>query len=218
MRWYPGRGPAAVASEFVPIAEENGTIHAIGRTVLREACATVAGWRADGLVDEAFGLAVNISARQLDRPDIADEVLAAVTGAGLDPNTVWLEVTETALIADRDRAVAALAALRRAGVRVSIDDFGTGYGSLGLLQQLPVDALKVDRSFVERLLDDPGAETITATILSLASAFGLEVVAEGIERPEQHERLRAMGCTLGQGYLFSRPLVADELRSRILEA
>ena len=113
---------------------------------------------------------------------------------------------------------AALAALRRAGIRVSVDDFGTGYGSLGLLQQLPVDALKVDRSFVERLLDDPGAETITATILSLASAFGLEVVAEGIERPEQHERLRAMGCTLGQGYLFSRPLVADELRSRILEA
>ena len=165
--------------------------------------------------DLEFGLALNISARQLDRADIADEVLAAITEAGLDPRTVWLEVTETALIADRDRAVAALAAVRRAGIRVSIDDFGTGYGSLGLLQQLPVDALKVDRSFVDRLLDDPGAETITATILSLASAFGLEVVAEGIERPEQRERLRAMGCTLGQGYLFSRPLVADELRTRI---
>jgi len=216
VRWCPGGGEPTLASEFIPIAEENGTIHAIGRSVLREACATVAAWHAEGVVAPDFALAVNVSARQLDRSDLVDEITSALAQSGLDPHTVWLEVTETALIADHERAVATLAALRRTGIRVSIDDFGTGYGSLGLLQQLPVDALKIDRSFVGRLLEDRGADAITGTVLALATAFGLEVVAEGIERPEQRDRLRSMGCSLGQGYLFSRPVFADELESRFL--
>lgn len=208
-RWRPGRGDEVVASSFVPVAEENGTIVPIGRAVLREACRTVGAWRRSGVVGPRFRLGVNVSARQLDRRSLIDEVDAALADAGLAPEDLVLEVTETALIGDLERAAAVLGALRARGVRIAIDDFGTGYGSLGLLQQLPVDILKIDRSFVGRMLDEPGAEAITRTVTALAGALGLGAVAEGVETVEQRDRIEALGCRYAQGYLFARPLTAD---------
>ena len=210
VRWTPGRRDEVVASDFVPIAEENGTIVPIGRAVLDEACRTVAGWRRDGLVAPDFTVSVNVSARQLAGDGLAADVDAALAASGLPPESLCLEVTETSLIRDLDVAASVLSQIRRRGVRVAIDDFGTGYGSLGLLQQLPVDQLKVDRSFVSRLGEDRDAEVIASTVTALANGLGLDLVAEGVETPEQRDRLLAVGCGRGQGFLFARPASAAE--------
>lgn len=213
VRWRPGRGEQVDAATFVPVAEANGTIVPIGRAVLTEACRSLGAWCREGLVTPGFTLSVNVSARQLDRAALVAEVDAAVAGAGIEPSALCLEVTETALIADLDHAASVLGAIRDQGVRVAIDDFGTGYGSLGLLQHLPVDELKLDRSFVTRLTEDAGADVIARAVCGLAAGLGLGLVAEGVETPVQQQRLAALGCERAQGYLFSRPLDAAGLRA-----
>jgi diguanylate cyclase (GGDEF)-like protein len=213
VRWRPGHGDQVAAASFVPVAEANGTIVPIGRAVLTDACRTLGGWRRDGLVGPEFTLSVNVSARQLDRAALVAEVEEALAAAGVEPSALCLEVTETALIADLGHAASVLGAIRELGVRVSIDDFGTGYGSLGLLQHLPVDELKLDRSFVSRLTEDAGADVITRAVCGLATGLGLGLVAEGIETPEQLERLRALGCSRAQGFLFARPVDPEAFRS-----
>jgi hypothetical protein len=165
----------------------------------------VAAWRHSGW---AIGLSVNFSLRQVSTGRFADSVLAALTDSGLPAGALTLEVTEQVLVEGAGPMVSGLAALRQRGVRLAIDDFGTGYASLAYLRELPVDIIKIDPSFVAGLGTDGTLALLTRTIVQVGHDLGIEVVAEGIERPEQLELLRAMGCGLGQGYLVARPMTA----------
>jgi diguanylate cyclase (GGDEF)-like protein len=206
VRWrHPARGEVS-PGEFIPLAEDTGMILAIGRWVLREACRQVKAWQERWPAPAPLTIAVNLSARQLQHPGIVDEVRAALAAAGLDPQSLVLEITETAIMEHLDAAIALLTELRRLGVRLALDDFGTGYSSLSYLQRLPVDILKIDRSFVAGVARSTEDSALARGILTLGQTLGLETVAEGIETAEQLAALRALGCQLGQGYLFARPL------------
>jgi diguanylate cyclase (GGDEF)-like protein/PAS domain S-box-containing protein len=206
VRWrHPARGEVS-PGEFIPLAEDTGMILAIGRWVLREACRQVKAWQERWPAPAPLTIAVNLSARQLQHPGIVDEVRAALAAAGLDPQSLVLEITETAIMEHLDAAITLLTELRRLGVRLALDDFGTGYSSLSYLQRLPVDILKIDRSFVAGVARSTEDSALARGILTLGQTLGLETVAEGIETAEQLAALRALGCQLGQGYLFARPL------------
>jgi EAL domain-containing protein (putative c-di-GMP-specific phosphodiesterase class I) len=184
--------------------------------VLRTACRAAAGWG-----DPDAFVSVNVSARQLQRPDFPAEVAAALADAGLRPERLVLELTESVLVADTEATLVRLHALKALGVRLAVDDFGTGYSSLAYLHRFPLDVLKVDKAFVDRLgRADGGAAggreaALARTVLDLGAALGLRCVAEGVERPDQHAELRALGCAWGQGYLFDRPLPPDAIAGRL---
>jgi EAL domain-containing protein (putative c-di-GMP-specific phosphodiesterase class I) len=207
VRWqHPVRG-LLPPSAFIGIAEDSGAILSIGSWVLETAARQLANWqRRYGL--PALSLSVNVSMRQLDEPGFAEHVSDILTRTGLDPANLVVEITETVLAGPSGRAAPALDALRRLGVRVALDDFGTGYSSIGYLHTLPVDILKIDRSFVSGEQADTRDDVLLATIVSLGQRLGLEVIPEGIEQPDQLERLRALGCQTGQGFLMSRPVSA----------
>jgi diguanylate cyclase (GGDEF)-like protein len=208
IRWqHPTRGLVAPDS-FIPLAEETGLIAAIGRWVLSEACRQAADWAADGL---AIGISVNVSAYQLGRNGFADDVRRALQESRIDPSSLTLEITETALMRDVRAACEHLLEIRALGVRVAIDDFGTGYASLSQLQRMPVDILKIDRSFVSALSDGGHGRGLLEAILGVGRSLSLTVVAEGIEEHEQLRMLEEMGCQLAQGFLLGRPSAADEL-------
>jgi diguanylate cyclase (GGDEF)-like protein/PAS domain S-box-containing protein len=208
LRWdHPERGLLAPA-EFLDVAERSGFIVELGELVLDRACRQAAAWRHAGA---DILLAVNVSTRQLADVSLADRFSGILQASGFDPAYLWLEVTETAIVEELDRAALALRALVQLGVGVSIDDFGTGWASLTYLQTFPVHALKVDGSFVGGLGRDGNATAIVRSILLLGAELGLFVVAEGVETEAQHELLRSMGCTLGQGYFYGRPLPAAEV-------
>ena len=204
VRW-PRSGGKVAPAEFLSIAEDSGLIVTLGDWVLREACAQVARWRESGW---QVGLSVNFSPRQVSAARFADSVLAVLDGTGLPRTALTLEVTERVLIDAPEPMIDGLAELRQPGVRLAIDDFGTGYASLAYLRQLPVDIIKIDPSFVAGLGTDGTLAMLTRTIVQVGHDLGIEIVAEGIERPEQLELLRAMGCGLGQGYLVARPMTA----------
>jgi diguanylate cyclase (GGDEF)-like protein/PAS domain S-box-containing protein len=215
VRWqHPTRGLLA-PGEFIAVAESTGLIRAIGDFVLREACAQTIRWEQAGGV--ALRISVNVSPRQLLDSDYVDQVRAALADTGLAPERLTLEMTESVLIDDRSETLDALTALHDFGIRLAIDDFGTGYSSLSYLHRFPVDVLKIDRSFVERLGggDDGGDGTLVSTILHLGQSLQLETVAEGIERPQEMLILRRQGCTTGQGFHFSPP-VAPEVVGEML--
>jgi diguanylate cyclase (GGDEF)-like protein/PAS domain S-box-containing protein len=195
--------------EFVPIAEETGLIVELGSWVLVEACRRAAGWQALRPDGPPAHVAVNISTRQLHEPGLERVVAAALDHSDLDPGLLTLEITEGALADAEPEAEETLHALRRLGVRLSIDDFGAGYSSLGRLRRLPVDELKIDRSFIGEVSE--GEAPLVDAILAMASRLGLSVVAEGIETAEQAAFLADARCDRGQGYLFAKPLVPDEL-------
>jgi diguanylate cyclase (GGDEF)-like protein len=202
LRWnHPEHGLVSPA-EFIPIAEETGLIVAIGRWVLEEA--TRHARRLEAAAGGPLRINVNLSAKQLQYAGIVDDVRSALRSSGLAPERLVLELTESVLLEDGDLAVERLNALKALGVRLALDDFGTGFSSLSYLSRLPVDVLKLDRSFLR-----DGAPALTAGIVSLGQAVGLQVVAEGIETEEQWYALRALGCDYGQGYLFARPLAAE---------
>ena len=206
VRWdHPTRGTLG-AGEFVPLAEENGTILAIDRWVLEVACTQLAEWTAGGVVDDDFVLRVNISARHLEQRDLVDRVRAQLEQSGVAPERLCLEITETALMRDVERALVVLTELNAVGVRLAVDDFGTGYSSLGSLKRFPLQVLKIDRSFIDGLPDDPDDTAIATTVLRLADALGLSTTAEGVESVAQLECLRELGCPTAQGYVFSEPL------------
>ncbi|HUZ27073.1 MAG TPA: sensor domain-containing phosphodiesterase [Streptosporangiaceae bacterium] len=204
VRWSPHGAPMP-PREFLGVAEDSGLIVPLGDWVLREACAQVAQWRASGW---EIGLSVNFSLRQVSAARFAESVLAALDHSGLSHSALTLEVTEQVLVEGAGPMVEGLARLRQKGVRLAIDDFGTGYASLAYLRELPVDIIKIDPSFVAGLGTDGTLALLTRTIVQVGHDLGIEVVAEGIERPEQLELLRAMGCGLGQGYLVARPMAA----------
>jgi diguanylate cyclase (GGDEF)-like protein len=215
LRWYhPTAGPIPPA-RFIPLAEENGLIVPIGTWVLREACQQNAAWQRMGY--QRIRVSVNVSALQFARPDFVQTVSQALDECGLEPHWLDLELTESLLMRDIDSVRLRLAELRALGVGISIDDFGTGYSSLAYLQQLPIESLKIDQSFVRDIGTGPGASapapTLVKTILSLAHNLGMKVVAEGVETPEQLEFLRAAACDRGQGYLLARPMPAEQMLS-----
>jgi diguanylate cyclase (GGDEF)-like protein/PAS domain S-box-containing protein len=215
-RWnHPTRG-LVQPDQFIPLAEETGLIVAIGRWVLQEGCRAAAELQALTPSDQALRLGVNLSVRQLQHPDIVQDVRAALDASGLDPGTLVLEVTESVMMADAELAAMRLHELRALGARIALDDFGTGYSSLSYLGHFPIDILKMDRSFLapDAALEPSG---LAAAIVALGATLGVEVVAEGIERWDQKRALRALGCEFGQGYLIGRPMDADAIRRWLLE-
>jgi diguanylate cyclase (GGDEF)-like protein len=203
IRWdSPTRG-VVQPDDFIPVLEETGLIVDIGRWVLGQACAQGAAWRCTGY---PVGIAVNVSARQLDSDQIVQDVEHALTESGLDPGALTLEITETTLMRDAQETVRRLTAIKSLGVRIAIDDFGTGYSSLGHLRQFPVDALKIDRSFITGLAHNLEGESLIHTLVQLGKALSIETIAEGIEQPNELSLLREECCDGGQGFLFARPL------------
>ena len=211
LRWRPDARAAddrelTPPSEFIAVAEETGLIVPIGEWVLREACAHLARWRDVSPERAPDRVSINLSGRQLASTDLVDVVERALETAGLPPSVLCMEVTESVLMDDIELAVGALKALKALGVEIAIDDFGTGYSSLAHLRRFPVDMLKIDHSFVDGLGRNPEDAAIVRAVIALAQTLELTVVAEGVERPEQLEALRALGCERAQGNLFSSPL------------
>jgi diguanylate cyclase len=207
LRWtHPARGPLSPA-EFIPAAERTGLIVPIGMWVLRRALTELAGWMD---ANPRARVAVNVAARQLQEPGFADQVAAALVDAGLAPERLVLEVTESAVLEGR-RALDTLHDLARHGVRLALDDFGTGQSSLGLLRTCPVNVIKLDKSFVDEVTTSDQRAAVATAVVQMADALGLIAVAEGIETEAQARRLAELGYTRGQGYHFARPLPAAEL-------
>ena len=205
VRWqHPEHGMLS-PDTFIPLAEETGLIVPLGLWVLREACRQTVCWQ-ERWPQQQLEISVNLSARQFQQPSLVDDVAAVLAETGLPPAQLRLELTESTLMKDADGARAMLQRLKQMGVQLAIDDFGTGYSSLSYLKCFPVDTLKVDRSFIDGVVDDPQDAAIVEGILALARSLNLSVTAEGIELPEQFTHLRALGCEQGQGYLFARPL------------
>jgi EAL domain-containing protein (putative c-di-GMP-specific phosphodiesterase class I) len=210
VRWNHPRRGLLPPTDFIPAAEQTGAIVALGDWVFAEACRQVKAW--NDAYPRALSLSVNISARQLLDPDLVQKLRTALTDNGLDPSCMTLEINEGALLQNVEEARHRLRELKSLGVRLAIDDFGTGSSSLGVLREFPIDELKIDRTFVRGMVEDPAeGATLVRAILGLARALHLEVVAEGIELPEQLDGLRESGCDSGQGFLFATPVVADEI-------
>ncbi len=208
LRWrHPTRG-LVMPTEFIPIAEHSGLIVPIGRWVLARACSSAAAWRREG---HQIGVAVNVSARQIDREGLVAEVREALRASGLEPSALTLEVTETTIMQDAAAVASRLHALKQIGVRVAVDDFGTGYSSLAYLRQFPVHSLKIDRSFVAGLARSKEAAPLIHTLVRLGKMLGLQTIAEGIEDRRQLAVLRRERCDCGQGFLYSPPLPQDEV-------
>ncbi|MDH5333760.1 MAG: GGDEF domain-containing phosphodiesterase, partial [Thermoleophilia bacterium] len=207
LRWtHPVRGPISPA-EFVPLAEETGLINDIGNWVIQRACRETRAWQM-AMPDHAkLAANVNLSARQVLQPTFRNDVMGILAETGLAPERLVLEITEGTLLEDVEGVSARLAELRGLGIRIAIDDFGTGFSSLGYLQRFPVDELKIAKEFVDEVTDPRRARLVEA-IVTLARSLDLGTVAEGIETEEQRDRLRELGCQLGQGYLFARPVAA----------
>jgi EAL domain-containing protein (putative c-di-GMP-specific phosphodiesterase class I) len=211
VRWqHPDRGLLS-PGEFIPAAEQTGLIVPLGNWVLREACRQMQAWREAFPGRQPF-LSVNLSPRQLYEAELVDEVRDALEETRLDPGALVLELTEGALLQGVEETRRKLVGLKALGVKLAIDDFGSGSSSLGYLGDFPVDILKIDRSFIRGISDNPGEGPILVqAILDLARALHLETVAEGIELPEQLAALRTSGCASGQGFLFARPVTSDRI-------
>jgi EAL domain-containing protein (putative c-di-GMP-specific phosphodiesterase class I) len=213
LRWrHPERGMVG-PNTFIVVAEETGLIAPIGHIVLVEACAQLSAWRAQGLDLEY--VAVNVSSRQFRQPNFVELVEAALRKHAVPAGCLELEITESLLLNDADTVVAMLNQLKSLGVRISIDDFGTGYSSMAYLERLPFDALKIDISFIRKIRDDGEGGTIAATIMAMAHSLGKSVVAEGVQTQAQVDFLRKLNCELVQGYLYSRPLPAEDLAAYV---
>jgi diguanylate cyclase (GGDEF)-like protein/PAS domain S-box-containing protein len=217
VRWHhPTRGMVS-PMDFIPIAEETGLIVPIGTWVLQQSCRQVRAWIEAGASPDIF-VSVNVSSRQLDGPALPEIVSSALAMNNLAPQRLKLEITESAVMRDFEVTLGLLNRLKQIGAGLSLDDFGTGYSSLSLLKRLPIDTLKVDRSFVSSMVADPSGVRMVEAILQLARLFRLKVVAEGIEREEEAELLRAFSCEYGQGWLFGKPLPPEACLERLLAA
>jgi diguanylate cyclase (GGDEF)-like protein len=218
VRWrHPTRGLVA-PDEFIHLAEETGTIHALGEWVIAEACAQAAAWRRRRPADDGFFVSVNLSPRQLQHPDVVEKIELALDRSGMAPARLVVELTETAMFQDTAATILKLDALRSRGVRIALDDFGTGYSSLGYLRRFPVDILKIARDFVVPADGTDGDWAFAHAIVALGQTLGLQIIAEGIEEFGQSERLRQLGCDLGQGYWFGRPVEPHDLEVRLFAA
>jgi diguanylate cyclase (GGDEF)-like protein len=217
VRWaHPERGLVA-PSEFIPLAEETGLITHIGRYVLQESCRQLRAWHRE-FADQVLMVSVNVSPRQLSQPDLLQDVEAILAETGLDPRSLVLEVTESAIIENPEAANEVFAQLSALGIRLSLDDFGTGYSSLSYLHRFPFDKLKIDRSFITSVADDVRKAEIVRSITALGGNLGMELVAEGVETVEQRDALAGLNCRYAQGYFFSRPVNAAAARALMRDA
>lgn len=210
LRWdRPDHGPVS-PELFIPVAERTALINQIGKWVITEGCRKFSEWRKTLPDDFDCVLSVNVSPRQIKQEDLADQFESALTEIGLDPKYLKIEITESAVLEDLDRAVHTLEELHKLGIRIAIDDFGTGYSSLSTLLRVPIDTIKIDRSFTSTIESDPAALRIVGAIINMADSLGKDIVAEGIETESQAAIIRDMGAQYGQGYLYSRPVPAEQ--------
>ena len=215
LRWrHPERGLISPL-QFIPLAEETGLIVPIGRWVLQEATKQAAAWQNRSPLGR-LRMSVNVSVRQFQHPDLVNDVAEALCASGLDPKLLTLEITESLFAQDTEETTRKIELLKGLGVRLALDDFGTGYSSLSYLRRFPIDTLKIDKSFVDSVANSPEGYAVVAAITQLSQTLRLEVVAEGMENGDQVEALRGLGCPLGQGYHFSRPLVAGDAVKALL--
>ncbi len=217
VRWQHPRRGIVSPLEFIPLAEENGLIVPLGRWAIQEACRQVRVWQKEIPVDEPIALNVNLSARQLRHPNIVRDIADALDDSGLLPSRLILEITESVLMVDTAATLNRLFQLKSLGVRLAVDDFGTGYSSFAYLRRFPVDILKIDKSFVDGVATEPTASALVDAMIRIGKTLRMETIAEGVERIEQADRLRALQCDIGQGYLFSRPLPSDAITSLLRE-
>jgi len=224
VRWnHPERGMVP-PNDFVSVAEDTGLILPIGQWILREACRQMREWQEKYPLSDALIISVNLSAVQLEQPDLSKQIAETLEESRLDPKCLRLEITESVIMHNAEQAIITVNELRKMGVRVSIDDFGTGYSSLSYLHKFPVDTLKVDRSFINRIDTKGENAAIIQTIITLACNLNMDVVAEGVETAEQLSYLREINCDYVQGYYYSRPvdnlsaaeMVKDLVRSKYL--
>lgn len=215
LRWDSLEMGAISPFHFIPLAEETGLIYEIGKWVLKTACMQCKEWQDQGL--PPIRVAVNLSARQFRNQDLLQSLVTILEETGLEPSWLELEITESAVMEHEEQAIETLHKFRKMGMRVAMDDFGTGYSSLGYLKRLPIDVLKIDRAFIKDLPDESGDLAIVETVIALARTLGLEVVAEGVETKSQLDLLKNLGCDCVQGYLFSRPVPADQLTEMLTE-
>lgn len=211
VRWQHPRRGIVLPTRFISLAEESGAIAPLGRWVLLEACQRASEWYSSGSVGANSMISVNVSATQLQQATFVSEVAGILRETGLDPNRLVLEVTESTMMQDPAWTANALTQLKGLGVRIAIDDFGTGYSSLSSLRQFPFDILKIDKSFIDSVAEATPEQKLTRTIIELGKTLNVQIVAEGIERPEQLRSLQALGCHLGQGFYFARPMSADDV-------
>ncbi|MEI7547049.1 MAG: EAL domain-containing protein [Actinomycetota bacterium] len=215
MRWQQADGTIVSPAEFIPIAEDTGTIVPIGSWALLDALSQLRRWIDDGVCSPSATMSVNVSPRQLSDPNFPAIVSEALTRSGVSPQLLWLEITESIMIAEPELALATLRRLRSLGVRVALDDFGTGYSSLSLLQKFPLQRIKIDRAFVHGVADNPNDRSLVRTIIAMGRSLGLDMVAEGVESVHQLQVLSDLGCTKAQGFLISHPVPADAMRSTV---
>ncbi|HET7459825.1 MAG TPA: EAL domain-containing protein [Longimicrobium sp.] len=206
VRWQHPEHGLRPPDDFIPLAEQTGIIMAVGRWALREGCRQMQEWRAAYPGAAGLWLSVNLSSRQFLHPHLVQEILGALSDTGFPPDRLRLEITESVIMDDAAAVGSVLSRVRQAGIRVAIDDFGTGYSSLSYLHRLPLDTLKIDRSFVRDMHADPTLEAVIQTVISLSGSLRLDTVAEGVETHEEAAALQRMGCRIGQGFLFSEPL------------
>ena len=210
MRWDRGGGDIVPPSDFIPIAEETGTIVPLGSWALNDALTQLRHWIDTDVVSPSTTMSVNVSPRQLHDPQFVSIVSEALSSSGIPAEQLWLEVTESVMITEATQALSALRRLNSLGVRIAIDDFGTGYSSLSLLQKFPIQCIKIDRAFVQHLTTEESTRNLVRTIIAMANAMGADIVAEGIESKDQLSALASMRCHKAQGYFISRPIsVAD---------
>jgi EAL domain-containing protein (putative c-di-GMP-specific phosphodiesterase class I) len=209
VRWqHPVRG-LVMPADFIPLAEDNGSIVEIGRLVLERASSDLARWQRDAAIAGTLRVCVNVSARQLHDDRLIDDVVNALGVHGIERGTLAIEVTESALLDESTAPFRTLQQIRELGVPIMLDDFGTGYSSLGYIQRFPIDGIKLDRSFVAELGADDTSAAIVEAVLMMSAALGLHVVAEGVETADQIEMLASLGCRHLQGFAFARPMPAD---------
>ena len=211
IRWRDGSGRMISPAVFIPIAEQNGAIVPIGRWVVEESIRQFAQWRSRW--EKPLVLSINVSAIQYMKDGFVDELLQVLSTYQVPPEEVELEITESVLIEDFEKVTAKLRVLRDYGIRVSLDDFGTGFSSLSYLKKLPINTLKIDKSFVDTVLSDAATRIITESIISMVHTLGLETIAEGVEQEQQYKYLHAIGCDIIQGYYFGRPLPVQEMEA-----
>ena len=210
VRWnHPERGVVPPA-EFIADAEECGLIVPLGEFVLRESCQKLKKWQDEGYTKQV--LAVNLSARQFKNRDFMDSVMKIIQETGVDPKQLEFEITESMALDDLEYTIKTLQSLRELGVSFALDDFGTGYSSLNYLKRLPVNQLKIVKSFMDRVLEDHSDQKIVETIIALAQALNLVVIAEGVENAEQADFLKSVSCDKAQGYLYSKPVRENDLK------
>ena len=215
MRWQQSDGTIVSPAEFIPIAEDTGTIVPIGSWALLEALSQLRRWIDTGVCSPEATMSVNVSPRQLGDPNFPAVVGEALTRSGVPPHLLWLEVTESVMITEPELALSTLKRLRSLGVRVALDDFGTGYSSLSLLQKFPLQRIKIDRAFVNGVADNPNDRSLVRTIIAMGRSLGLDMVAEGVESVHQLQVLSDLGCGKAQGFLISHPVPADAMRNTV---